>query len=400
MNQDGLIPTFSRGERDRRWGLVRRRMAAEKFDCLIGFPNQGRFEQLQANTRYLTAMGGFACEIAVVFPRDGEVTSFVQSGRDIAWWKEAQDWVTDLRNCRRLWSDGIVTRLKELKLTRGRIGVIGLKGLIRAPEGVVPWLSFERVKEALPEAEFVSATEIVLETRAVKSAEEIDFITEAARLAELAVEAMLVIAREGVAENVLYAELVRTMIANGGELPTMIYWAAGPGPHASPAHLIPSRRKLQAGDVLSNEIEAKYGGYVAQVAAPAVVGPAPAAHRKLFEAACGIFETICPLIRPGVKLTEFGGIYQRLVREAGYKPMSWPFHGRGLGDDLPAMANASAASDAVFEEGHVLILKPGLVPPDKDEDAGERAGDTVVVTRDGAKRLGKRPLRISELPLR
>ena len=185
MNQDGLIPTFSRGERDRRWGLVRRRMAAEKFDCLIGFPNQGRFEQLQANTRYLTAMGGFACEIAVVFPRDGEVTSFVQSGRDIAWWKEAQDWVTDLRNCRRLWSDGIVTRLKELKLTRGRIGVIGLKGLIRAPEGVVPWLSFERVKEALPEAEFVSATEIVLETRAVKSAEEIDFITEAARLAAL-----------------------------------------------------------------------------------------------------------------------------------------------------------------------------------------------------------------------
>ena len=56
--------------------------------------------------------------------------------------------------------------------------------------------------------------------------------------------------------------------------------------------------------------------------------------------------------------------FERLVSEAGYKPMSWPFHGRGLGDDLPVMANASAASDAVFEEGHVLILKPGLVPTD------------------------------------
>ena len=400
MNENSLIPTFSRGERDRRWALVRRRMAAANLDCLIAFPNQGRFEQLQANTRYLTAMGGFACEIAVVFPQDGAVTSFVQSGRDIAWWTAAQDWIADIRNCRRLWSDGIANRLKELKLMHGRIGVVGLQGLIRAPEGVVPWTMFERVKEALPGAEFVSATEIVLETRAVKSAEEIRFITEAARIAELAVDAMLAIAREGVAENVLYAELVRTMIANGGELPTMIYWAAGPGPHPSPAHLIPSRRPLAAGDILSNEIEAKYGGYVAQVAAPAVVGPVPAAHRKLFEATCGIFEEVCTLIRPGVKLAEFGRTYQRLVSEAGYKPMSWPFHGRGLGDDLPVMASAAAASEAVFEEGHVLILKPGAVPPDQDEDAGERAGDTVVVTKDGARRLGKRPLRIAEIPLR
>ena len=75
----------------------------------------------------------------------------------------------------------MIARLKELKLERGRIGVIGLKGLIRAPEGVVPWLMFERLREAFPNAEFVSATEIVLETRAVKSAEEIGFIREAER---------------------------------------------------------------------------------------------------------------------------------------------------------------------------------------------------------------------------
>jgi hypothetical protein len=80
--------------------------------------------------------------------------------------------------------------------------------------------------------------------------------------------------------------------------------------------------------------------------------------------------------------------------------MSWPFHGRGLGDDLPVMPNAASASDAVFEEGHVLILKPGAVPQDQGDDAGERAGDTVVVTSAGARRLGKRPLRISEIPLR
>ncbi len=165
MDDATLIPTFSRAERDRRWSLVRGRMKDEGFDCLVGVPNGGRFEQLQANTRYLTQMGGFACEIGVAFPLDGEVTAFVQSPRDIAWWRRAQDWIADLRNCRRLWSEAIIARLKELKLERGRIGIIGLKGLIRAPEGVVPWLTVERLKEAFPQAQFASATHVILRGR-------------------------------------------------------------------------------------------------------------------------------------------------------------------------------------------------------------------------------------------
>jgi Xaa-Pro aminopeptidase len=393
-----LIPTFSRAERDRRWTLVRKRMKDAGLDCLVGFPNGGRFEQLQANTRYLTQMGGFACEIGVAFPLEGEVTAFVQSPRDIAWWRRAQDWIADLRNCRRLWSEAMIARLKELKLERGRIGIVGLKDLIRAPEGVVPWVMVERLKAAFPQADFVSATEVVLETRAVKSAEELAFLREAERLAELAADSMLAIAREGVAENVLYAELVKTMLANGGELPTMIYWGAGPRPVSE--HLVPSRRRLEKGDVLSNEIEAKYGGYVAQVAAPAVVGPVPREQLAMFEAALAIFDRLCAIIRPGVPLAEVGRAYQSLVREAGLKPMSWPFHGRGLGDDHPAMANPAAAPDAAFAEHHVIILKPGVAPLEGGEDAGERAGDTVLVTADGCRRLGQRPLRIAEIPLR
>lgn len=396
-NESTLIPTFSLAERDRRWGLVRERMKKAGLDCLVGFPNGGRFEQLQANTRYLTQMGGFACEIGVAFPLDGEVTAFVQSPRDIVWWKRAQSWIGDLRNCRRLWSEGMIARLKELKLDRARIGIIGLSGLIRAPEGVVAWGMVERLKAAFPHAEFVSATEAVLETRAVKSAEEIGFIQEAERLAELAAEAMLAIAREGVPENVLYAELVRVMLANGGELPTMIYWGAGPWPASE--HLVPSTRRLEKGDVLSNEIEAKYGGYIAQVAAPAVVGPIPRERHAMFEAALRIFHQLSTQIRPGVPLAEIGHAYQAMVQEAGFKPMSWPFHGRGLGDDHPAMPNAAAAQEAVFAENHVIILKPGVALPNDAQDAGERAGDTVVITRDGCRRLGQRPLRVSEIPL-
>lgn len=395
MQDTAAIPQFSLAERDARWARVRARMDEAGLDCLIGFPNQGRFEQLQANTRYLVQIGGFATEVAVVFPRSGAVTAFLQGPRDIDWWSGAQSWIQDLRLSRRLWSEAIVARLKELSVRR--VGVIALEGLIRAPEGVVPWTMYERVRAAFPDVAFVDATQVVLGARAVKSAEEIAFVENAERIAELAADALVATARPGVPENVVYAEMVRAMIANGGELPTMIYWSAGQTP--SPAHLVPTGRRLQPGDVLSNEIEAKWGGYIAQVAAPATIGPASDERHRMFETARGIFEALCETIRPGVALADAGRAYRALAEQAGYGPVSWPFHGRGLGDDLPAMPNAGAAVGPAFEEGHVLILKPGIVPRGQSENAGERAGDTVIVTRDGARRLGRRPIELTELPL-
>ena len=393
VTENNLIPTFSHAERDRRWNLVRRVMAEEKLDSLIAFPNQGRFEQLQANTRYLTQIGGFATEVALVFPLAHEVTAFLQTPRDIAFWSGAQSWIKDLRGTRRLWGEAVINRLRELPIRR--VGVIGLKGLRRAPEGVVPWLMFEKVKDAFPQVEFINATEIILQARAVKSAEEIAFIQKAEDIGEKMCESLFATARCGIPENRIYAAMVETLLAEGGELPTMIYWSCGP--KLGRAHLVPTTRPLQRGDILSNEIEAKYGGYIAQVAAPAVVGPIPDEHRKLFEAAADAFKLLCPLIRPGARISDVGRAYLDALAALGYGAATWPFHGRGLGDDLPVMPNAAAASDAIFEEGNVIVLKPGLAPKG-DEDAAERAGDTVVVTKDGAQRLGKRPFQIVEIP--
>ena len=395
MTSDMLIPMFSIAERTRRWEKVRALMTDAQLDCLVGFPNQGRFEQLQANTRYLIQIGGFQTEVAVVFPLEGETTAIVQTPRDIDWWSKAQNWVTDLRPSRRRWSDMVVARLKELGATARRVGVIGLKGLVRAPEGVVPWQMFENLRAALPSTEFVDATQLLLAARAVKSAEEIGFIENAERIGEAAVEALLRTARPGVAENVVYAAMVETMISRGGELPTMIYWGAGQGPTG--AHLYPSSRKLQPGDQLHNEIEAKWGGYIAQVSAPAVIGAVPAEERALHRAALEIFEGLCSAIRPKVPLRTVGQIYQRMAKDVGLKPTSWPFHGRGLGDDLPVMPSGGTETDAVFEEGNVLILKPGVVAPNGSELAAARAGDTVVVGANGARRLGRRSLDISEI---
>ena len=54
------LPRLSLAERDRRYRLVRERMDREGLDVLILPANISRWEQMMADSRYITTIGGFA----------------------------------------------------------------------------------------------------------------------------------------------------------------------------------------------------------------------------------------------------------------------------------------------------------------------------------------------------
>jgi len=86
-----LVPQLSLQERERRYRNVRAEMARRGIDCLLLPANSGRWEQLQADSRYLSSIGGFATEVFTVFPLDGEPTAYIFNRA--SWWKQAQHWV-------------------------------------------------------------------------------------------------------------------------------------------------------------------------------------------------------------------------------------------------------------------------------------------------------------------
>jgi Xaa-Pro aminopeptidase len=402
----GTIPTFSWDERERRWGRLRALMAPAQLDAIVAVPNSGHWDQFQADVRYLTQIGGNGTEAAVVFPLAGEVVAILRGENDIAWWGLEQDWVEDLRPSRRAYATPIAERLRELGLARGRIGIAGLAGLVRAPEGVVPWGLLEGLRAALPDAAFVDATAVMQTARATKSSEEVAFIRRAAGVAEAAVRRMLALARPGVAERQVYAAMVETMLAAGGEFPTMILWGAGRQPPWP--HRMLTDRVLQAGDVINNEIEGRWAGYIAQVVAPCTLGPAEAASREIFALSVQLFEDLRTFMRPGVSFTAVWDRYRSSVTAAGYEPGAALFHGRGLGEDRPLVwgHRPPEGEELVLAEGMVFILKPAVFPPGgrdvvaRDGEIVElalRTGDTVVVTARGAERLGERALELVEL---
>ena len=389
-----MIPQLSIQERDRRYKIVRAEMAKHGIDCLLLPANTGRWEQLQGDSRYLTTIGGFATEVFTVFPREGDVNAFIFNRA--AWWKQAQKWVADVRNGRNRWGQNAIERINELGLQKGTIGISGLAGLFRAPEGIIPYSSVKAIQDAFPQAKIVNATEMMQEIRAVKSAEEVSMLERSAAIVEKTIEAMVEHANPGVSEKELYGAMVHAMLANGGELPTLFFLSAGPG--LTNSSFVPTDYRIQKGDRIIDEIEAKYGGYAAQAVCPVVIGTPDNEYQKMIDISRACFDAILGAMKPGVTFGALFDVYKRTVEEQGKGKYLWNhpmMHARGLGDDGPALLgdkDLERFSKIQLQTGMTFILKPQVRPVEGKGRAS--LGDTVTVTESGARRLGKRELQL------
>jgi len=398
--EDGpdALPRISLKERDRRYGRLRKHMVAEGIDVLVLPANHSRWDQMMADSRYLTTIGGYGTETLTVFPLEGEVTAGVFNRS--AWWKQSQDWVADVRDCRNRWAEMVVDRLHELGFpARGRIGISGLAGLVRAPDGLVPYTTVERIRAGFPEAHIVDATVLMQDMRVIKSAEELRLMKRSMKIIEAMLDAMAGEARPGISEKHLYATLVGTMLEAGGELPSLLIMGSGPGLNSG--QFVPGNRRLQPGDMIVGEVEAHYAGYSGQVVQPMSLGKQPKSYMDLLDVTIACFEVIADRMRPGTSIGTLMDTYEEtLLREGkGRYGFSHPMmHARGLGDERPAQFG-----DVGLEEFRRIELKAGMtfvLKPRTRAGRGKRTaqiGDTVVVTRSGGKRLGTRPLELREV---
>lgn len=385
-----IIPTFSLAERDRRWSLLRAEMKRANLDALIALPNEGHWDQFGADTRYITQIGGTQTEVGCVLPLEGEVTAVVRGANEIEWWGLAQEWVKDIRPSRRSYGEPVIERLKEIRAER--VGVIALSGLVRAPEGVVPWGTFEKIRTALPKVKFENATDLMQEVRSVKSGEEVAFIEKAAEIIDKAIDVLIQHSKPGARDNELIAEMLREIVRQGGEPITMLLFGTG-GPEVPWAQRVITTRRLKPGDLINTEVEAKYAGYIAQALQPISLGPRPKDLAKIFDATKVIFDAMLKFLKPGLTFGAAAKFYQDQVRAAGYEPDGALMHGRGLGEDAPMLWGARSdfpEKDRRLKEGHVFILKPAARQGFMRDSI--RAGDTVAIEAGGARRLGRREL--------
>jgi Xaa-Pro dipeptidase len=390
-------PRFSIAERDRRWKAVREAMGRQNLDVIVTPQNSGHSADYQANTRYLTHCGGGEPDLAAVFPLEGEVTAIATSAAPR--WPTVQDWVTDVREARRNYGRAIVERLKELHVERGRIGITGLGEVegTRTPEGTILYGTWKQIRGAFANAELIDATAILEEVRYVKSQEEIDALAMSMEINELAIQAEIEAAKAGVKDWEVWAAAHYAMTRNGSELPIHCFWVSGKNPKRTLTR--PSMRLLERGDVIINELEASWIGYRAQAVQPVFVEEIDRVQAELIKVQKEIFNRVVESLKPGITVGELAELTKKTAESAA--PKSGPaagargelnMHGRGQGDDGPIItphAKSPRQLAVAMCENMVFICKPAAISADGEYIC--QWGDTVAVTPNGGRRLGKRP---------
>lgn len=391
---------FSLSERDRRWANVRTLMVDEKIDLLVCLPCTAGHDRGQADARYLTQLGENSDETIVAFPISGEVTAWHSRGG--VW--PSSNWISDIRAAGRgTGGETLVSWIRERpQFRKATIGIAGLTSShfahVRAAEGEANWQSVEILKQAFPEARFVSATNVLGRARWRKTAEEIEFLRKGTTVAEATLDALYASARPGVSERHVFAHMMFANADAGGSFPPMVGWVSGSLYQRWHRLEQPTFRTLQTGDVIQVEIEGRWGGYVAQIDQTVALGITEPILQDAMRFACDSFDRIMGVLKPGVTVAELvaagslDGLGGRIRTSIGG-------HGRGTGDDGPLLTarnlQSAGIGDIVIEEGCSFALKPAAALDGKADFA--RWGDTVVVTKTGAERLGTRPQQLRNL---
>lgn len=386
-------PYFSLEERDRRWRLTREAMERENIDCVVVPNNTGHSTHFQADSRYLTHVGGGGdADVAAVFPMASEPAAVVAN---VPRWVQTQPWCADLRETRGAYSEAVLSKLREVSLPHKRIGIVGLRGSVRAPEGTAGYGFLERLMDEFPGVEWVNFTAQMEDIRILKSPEEIAFLDRSMEIVNAAYDAAVRVLRPGVKDYFVWGTVIETICRMGSEIPVHQRWIGDHHPTTTLTR--PTFREVQEGWLFLSEVEAAWGGYHAQGDQPFSCGDPDPLYPELMKLLADVWNETFQRIKPGVCLRDL----QKSVGAAGerFRPARGPIasatvslvmHGRGLGSDPPVVTGPGTRPrdlERVIAPGWCFVYKPSA-------RAGRYYlswGDTVAVTRRGARRLGRAP---------
>ncbi|HEY7164065.1 MAG TPA: M24 family metallopeptidase [Candidatus Binatia bacterium] len=384
---------YSLAEREWRWRRVREGAATAGFDCiLVPLCVDGRnlhlsLEQARgtrSDCRFLTQLEN----ASIVFPTDGRAPIVISD-------QERNEWLPEVRSPGDSWGKTTAEALLDAGMERARIGVSGIRrGFFthgRAFHGVVNHSSYAEVLRCLPNATFENATEVIGYARYVKSEEQIDCLRRGVAIAAAGIERMVELARPGMDEGILYARVMRRMVELGSEYYPMAFYS---GPHTGrrlPRFEDPTEsRFLQPGYRINNEVDAVFGGLIAQEQQPILLGPIPDAWKPAVELQRDLYLAALEQLTPGKPFGEFMDFVNGFGAKRGLKSLML-MHGRGYGDDGPLFTPQNKGDrnrDVLIEKGNVFVVKPYAYSADGNFET--TWGGCVVVTDKGGEPLVRR----------
>lgn len=229
--------------------------------------------------------------------------------------------------------------------------------------------------------------------RAVKEPYELKATRKASNIADRAFADLLPYIKPGVTEKELAARLESNMLLLGSEEKSFTTIVAS-GKRSAMPHGTASPKVVEAGDFVTFDFGAVWGGYHSDITRTVVVGKASQAQKDFYNLILEGQKLGVSLIKAGVSRREVDFAVRNYF--ARYHVSQYFTHslGHGTGLEIHEQPVLSPRSTGVLEENMIVTVEPGLYIEGK---FGVRIEDSVAVTANGCEILTKTPKDLMEL---
>ena len=229
----------------------------------------------------------------------------------------------------------------------------------------------------------VPTSGLVEPIRAVKEPEEIEFITEAVKLADAAFEHVKSVIRPGVSEKELAWELERFLRESGSEpMPFDIIVASGY--NAALPHAKPSGRVIIENEPVVIDLGARVNGYCSDLSRTFFLGGEDKTFSKIYDIVLGAQLTALAAIISGISGDQADRLARAVVEQAGYGDAFGHGLGHGVGLGAHESPRLGPNSSDLLVDGMVFTVEPGIYIAGW---GGVRIEDTVVMGNGKVKAL-------------
>ncbi len=382
---------FTEAEYERRVSRTKARLREENLDAIVVSD--------PANMNYLTGYDGWSFYVhqAVIVTADTDEEP-VWVGREMdangaratAWLSEpnirsySDDHVHSPYDLHPM--DYVAGVLEDLDVENGRIGLEMDASYFTAK-------SYTRLHENLPEAEFEDHTLLVNWVRVKKSEQELEYMREAARISEVAMEAGLETIEEGVPEYEAAAAISEALItgtdAFGGDYPSIVPLMPS-GDHTGTPHLTWTDRPFEQGDPVIIELSGCRHRYHSPLARTTFVGEPPEILEDTAEIVVEGLEAALDAAEPGVTCESVEKAWRDTIAKYDIEKEDRIGYSMGLGyppDWGEHTASIRPGDETVLEEDMTFHMIPGIWT----NEVGVEISETFHVTSDGAETLAEFP---------
>jgi len=237
-----------------------------------------------------------------------------------------------------------------------------------------------RLRELLDErVELVAAAGLVERLRLVKSAQEVDQIAAATRIADEALAELLATGLVGRTERELATALEHGMRQRGAQdagFPSIV----AAGAHGALPHAQPREVPVKRGDLVVFDWGARLAGYHSDCTRTVAAGEASAEAREVYAVVLAAQLAGLAAVGVGVSGRDADAAAREVIEAAGHGEHFGHGLGHGVGLEIHEAPRLSQRSEDTLAAGNVVTVEPGVYLPGQ---FGIRIEDLVVVQDSG-----------------